>query len=283
MQHSRLTMPLPSDRSRSRTRVLVLLLAASGTLYWWAVVPLIRPEDLSDWGELEAVHRTVASFIKLFSWPACLALVVGAYRAIDGDRSRARQAMLGWAATSVGLVLVMAAFRDPLADYLRTATTHLSSSRFIGYRDLATGAWREADAARYEGWLAAWASGRFLIVETVFCLALAYAHSAIGRSRVGRSAGGWGAPAGIVVTLGLCWAFTAAFGLIESSFDLFHHSIAVGALAAELTIPFFAMQPESAIAAPFGLAYALVSCVLVWRWEARPRPSAPELVPATVD
>lgn len=149
-------------------RVLALLVASSATLYWWAIVPVVGADRLLD-GDLVALHRGAAAVLELLSWMACLVLLGEAYRSIDGDRARAHKALAFWAAGPILLALTMAAFRDELAGYWSSAASHLSSSRFIGYRTFpSSGEWNPQHVARHEAWLAGWESGRFIAVEVVF-------------------------------------------------------------------------------------------------------------------
>ncbi|MFT5051393.1 MAG: hypothetical protein ACI8QZ_002804 [Chlamydiales bacterium] len=243
-------------------RCWLLALTAGSTLYWWVAVPVVHAPDFDS----SMPELVFACVLKYMCWPACLWLVVDTYRAIGRSTRRSCQAACAWAVASLGIVFAMAFWRGPLADLVRTGTTHLTSpSTYIGYPPLGGGV--DPDRVAYDVWLSTWNWGGYLLIESVFFVLLALGHGLL--ARFGRSLGPrqGGAPLAILMTVSMAWAFTLTFGLMEWTFDLFHHGIAVGCLALELTFPIFAGRPESAVAAPFAFAYALVGAILVTRWE----------------
>lgn len=230
-------------------------LAMLQAAYWWLVLPWLEPRLAGS--ETDSLTSTLAAALKVALLLTLFVDMRGAYGAIGNGAVSARRAVLAWGVPVITVVLVLALFRDPLAERLGHSKSHLTSHRFVGYDNAFDGGLSD-DRLGHMAWIEAWDSGRILAIEIVLVLAVIILNAALAR-RLGERA--WLATvAGVVASVALCAAWAWAFGLIVITYDVFHQGILAGPMLLDLVDPYEPLAPrrlETPIAALGYLAIGL--------------------------
>lgn len=207
---------------------------------------------------LLAALGTAGALLKLLVLVALVLLLQRLYGAIAEGRASASGAGILLSLALLAVFIPMVIFRDVLGA-LDTATTHLSTHRFEGYEQ------SRDDLERHAAWIEAWDGGRIIGGEALFLVLLAWSHALIG-FLLGKHKL-LGPLAGAAATIGLCLAACSLLDLVTFTYDTFHNGSVAGPLAFDLLVPFLLWHPETMLATPYVLAFALASAWIVRRAE----------------
>jgi hypothetical protein len=252
---------------RRDTLRLYLTFTLGSAVYWWVVCPMLYPD-----GSVARQHdRFLACVLNACAWIGFCGIMGSVYRAVNANKKRALGAAVLWAAGLTVVFVPMVIFRDGIAAWMDSATTHILSSEYRGLVDIPV----QNDALISHGiWMERWAAWEIQTIELAYlwCLALVLGLLALTPVAQWRLAGVVAA----VATFALSLSFSLAFGLTEATYDLFHHGVIAGPMAVDLAAPGLAAWPESALASPFVFVITFVGLGLVERWKRADRRASVE-------
>lgn len=252
----------PDRRARGRGWSCPALLPLTIGVAYLATTAVLAAVRSERWplGDLAAYNlQWAASVAKWMAIAAVFLEVWRVRRALVAGRLTAVRVAATWSIALVGVVVLLAAVRQPLAGWVDSDTTHFTTCTFAGYDH----PWDHGERDEHRTWVLAWDRGWFVVLESVLVAAIA----ALAALLLSRPSERWDTRvvAGVgVLVAGLCILSTWAFGLVRSSYDLFHDGILIGSLSFELALPLMAWHPESAIS-----AVALVALLASCRWLSR--------------
>lgn len=169
---------------------------------------------------------------------------------VGAGRVRPARAYVGWLAAWLGTYALLALLRDPLSLWVDTPVSHLRSRHLLG----TPSPFDDLDPRANAAWLEAWRSGALLARELPLFPLLVAALVALARVLGRRPWLCLGAQA-LLTLLGLV-AWVRAFGLVEQSYDTFHHGLLAGPVLHATLFP-LALSTEARIAVFLWLALAL--------------------------
>ena len=251
-----------------------LALTLGNAVYWWVVCPVLYSDDPGakqhDW--------PITCVLNAMAWYGFCGIMGSVYRAVRARMRRAILAAILWALGLTAVFVPMLVFRDGIAEWMDSATTHILSSEYRGLIDIPV----QNDALISHGlWMERWAAWEIQAIELVYlwCLALVLAMLSLTPVARWRAAG----VVALIATIVLSLCFAMAFDLTEVTYDLFHHGVIAGPMAMDLAVPGLAPWPESAIASPFVFVITFVGLGLVELWKSEDRRFAAEGCPSPGD